>query len=391
MTRQSAQSRTGPDPAILALVLALATWGLLTLYSVSQPMKEGPMFFLSRQVVFVAIGMGLMLLIGRIDLTVLNNRKVIVGLLAICGLLLVAVWIPGLADPGKNAHRWVKLGVRLQPSELTKAVMVLFFAHWIADAGEKIREPLRGFLPMTGVTLFFAALIVIEPDLGGAAVIGALLFVMLFLAGIQKRWLAVYFFAFMAAVGSLIWVAPYRLKRLLAFMSPTSENLLNVNWQQWQAKIAIGVGGVSGVGFGNGWQKAYYVPEMHTDFILANVGEEWGLLGMIAVCVLFFALIWRAIRLTARTGDAFLRHVGIGAATLLGLQVVINACVVMGMLPNKGLSLPFFSAGGSNTLLNFMLAGMILSAARCREVEVVGQTRVLNVLARRQLAGAAGD
>ncbi|MDP8225686.1 MAG: putative peptidoglycan glycosyltransferase FtsW [Candidatus Lernaella stagnicola] len=392
MTVDEAKRQTSPDRMLLAIVLALATWGLLTLFSVSQQLPNGPMYYLTRQAIYIALGMAMMLGLIQVDLSKINRPKVVYAILGVCVFLLLCVWIPGIGHKANGAYRWISVGpINLQPSEFTKAAIVIYYAHYLSKIGEKIRDPLYGVLPMAGVTAIFVALIAWEPDLGGAAVFCMLLFVMLFLAGVQKRFLAGVLGVGVLFVVSQIWLAPWRLRRLLAFLFPTDESLFGVNWQPWQAKIGIGVGGWFGAGYGNGWQKAFYVPEIHTDFILAHIGEELGLLGLLVLFGLFFVLIWRTIRITAKATDSFLRFLGIGAGTLIGIQVVINAAVVMSLLPNKGLSLPWFSAGGSNTLLNFILMGVILSAARHCEAEAIAQNRVIHVLARRELAGAAGD
>jgi cell division protein FtsW len=391
MSLQAAEKRLGLDGATLTLVAVLSALGLLMVYSVSLPLGDDPYDMLKTQARYMAGGVLVMLAFAYLDLRRwLHDWRVVVPAMAVMLAFLVLVFVPHVEAPAKNAHRWVKYPFHMQPSEFAKGVLLVFYAHYLAVKGEGIRRFVGGVAPMAAVTLPYLALIAKEPDLGGAATIGAMLIAMLYIGGARKRVLGVGFLAGAAGVAGLILVTPWRIKRLLGFLNPEADTL-GVNWQSWQAQIAIGRGGLFGVGFGNGWQKLHYVPEMHTDFILANLGEELGLLGLLVVFFLFFALIWRAIRLTMKAEDPFLRLLGVGASTLLGLQIVVNAAVVMSLLPNKGMAMPFFSYGGSNTLLNFFLAGVILGVARMRRAEPELQRKVVHVLPRREPALAAGE
>lgn len=384
MSNEIVYQRRGLDRYLVLLVLLLSAFGLLMVYSVSQPLTEQPLLYFKKQAMHLMLGMALMLLLSGADLRRLDNSKVIGAIMAVVFVLLILTFIPPFAAPAKGAHRWINIPVHLQPSELAKAAMILFFAHYLAAQGEGIRRFWRGVVPLVGIAMPFIGLIAIEPDLGAAAVIAALMILMLFIGGAQWRVIGLGFVGGALFIASQIVMAPWRVKRLLGFLDP-SRDPLGVNWQTWQAQIAIGRGGLTGVGIGNGWQKFYFVPEMHTDFILANLGEEMGLLGLLLAFLLFFFLIWRSIRLCLRATDLFVRLCGLGAALLIGMQVLINAAVVMSLLPNKGLSLPFFSYGGSNTLLNFALIGVILAAARLAPVDATSKPKVLHLLQRREL------
>jgi len=390
MNRVKEQRAPGLDRILLTLVLGLAVWGLLTIYSVTQPMKHGPVFYLEKQSFNVAVGLFFMLLITRINLKAFNNKVLISSLMGGALLLLVLVFVPAFGGEAKGAHRWFKCGgLNVQPSELTKAVLVLFLAHYLAVRQDRIRSLIFGVLPVTLIVTAYIGLVAKEPDLGGAVVICGLLIVMLFIGGARLSSLGILGAAGVTFVTLAILTSSWRMERLRGYLNP-DQNLYQVNWQAWQAKIAIGSGGLSGVGFGNGWQKAHYVPEIHTDFILANLGEEFGLVGLLGVLGIFFFIVWRSIRLTMRVEDSFLRYCGVGAASLLGLQIIVNAAVVMSVLPNKGLAMPFFSYGGSNTLLNFILMGIILAVAQTRG-EAAGKQRVVNLLAMRHQEAEAGE
>jgi cell division protein FtsW len=388
MNVHAAAAPTRTDRVVLALVLFLAALGLLMVYSVSQPLAgDEPLAFLKTQGLYVIGGLLAMFAVSRMNLHRLNDARIVVPALALILVALVLVYVPPFAAPAKNANRWLRYPFHMQPSEFAKGVLVLFYAFYLARIGERIRDFWRGVAPMALVTLPFLGLIVKEPDLGGAAAIGAMLIAMLFIGGARKRIIGLGFLAAVPLGLYVILVTPWRLKRLLGFLDPAADTL-GVNWQSWQAQIAIGRGGVFGVGIGNGWQKLHYVPEMHTDFILANLGEELGLIGLLMVFFLFFVLVWRAIRLTMKADEPFLRLLGVGASALMGLQIVWNAGVVMSLLPNKGMSLPFFSYGGSCTLLNFFLAGLILGVSRQRVAEPALNHKVVHVLPRHdRLAG----
>lgn len=390
MTRSKEARTPGLDRLLLTLVVVLAAWGLLTLYSVTQPMKEGPAYFLKKQGLNVAVGFFFMMLITRLNLKMLDNTMRIALMMGGTLVLLVLVMVPPFATKINGAYRWLRLGpLNIQPSELAKAVLLLFMAHYLSARKEHIRSFWSGVLPAMLIMGVYIGLVAAEPDLGGAAVICGLLLVMLFIGGAQLRSLAVLGAGGLVFVALAIVMSPWRVKRFLGFLDPTFDQM-GVNWQPWQAQLAIGSGGWKGVGFGNGWQKAHYVPEIHTDFILANLGEELGLLGLLAVLGLFFFLVWRSIRLTMRADDPFLRHCGVGAASLLGLQIAVNSGVVMSILPNKGLAMPFFSFGGSNTVLNFILMGIILAVAKAWR-EDTGKQRVVNLLAMRHQHAEAGE
>jgi cell division protein FtsW len=390
MIDEETEKRHGLDPLILTLVAGLAALGLLMVFSVSLSLKGGPVYYLRTQAEYMLGGVALMLAVSFGNLRRLNDWRVVYAMLGVVFVLLLLVFKAPFAAPANHAHRWLRLPLHMQPSEFAKGALLLFMAHHLAQAGDKIRSLVYGVLPMVGITGLFAAVIAKEPDLGAATTIAFLLLVMLFIGGARKRLLAAFFALSVPPVAYLIIATPWRLKRLLGFLNPAADTL-GVNWQSWQAQIAIGRGGLTGVGFGNGWQKLNYVPEMHTDFILANLGEELGLVGLLAVFLLFFALVWRSIRLTMKAEEPFLRLCGVGASALLGVQIVVNAGVVMSLLPNKGLAMPFFSYGGSNTLLNFFLTGVILAVARTRREEDSVQRKVLHVLPRRTLADAAGE
>jgi len=372
-----------PDGIVLLLVLILAGIGLVMVYSAGAPLDRNPYHYLSHQAVFFVCGITLMLVLSNINLARLNKTWIIVGLMIVSFVALCLVWVPPFASPIKGKiFRWMKLGpVTMQPSELAKGAMVLFLAYYLAYVGVEVRRFWKGVAPPAMVAALYASVIVIEPDLGAAAMIGLLLLVMLFIGGVKKRILGAVFALSGLAVSAMVIVTPWRLRRIVAFLHPWDDPK-GASYQIIQSIIALGSGGLTGVGLGNGRQKLYYLPEIHNDFILANLGEELGLLGILSVLTLFAFLIWRAIKITMRAPEPFVRLVGVGAASLLALQVIVNAGVVMCLLPTKGLALPFLSYGGSSALLNFGLVGLIISAGRTGAPRAA-RREVLNLLPSR--------
>ncbi|HPQ71330.1 MAG TPA: putative lipid II flippase FtsW [bacterium] len=383
MIRLANRNRTSrPDNIILGLTLTLVGIGLVMVYSAGAPQSDSPYHYLQKQLLWVVIGVALMIVISRLNLKALDETWFVGLLLAAAFVMLTLVYIPGLAAPSKGAHRWIHLGAtKFQPSEFAKGAMVFFFAHYLSRRGEKIRQFMAGVLPMVGGALVFMGMIFAEPDLGAGMMIALLMLVMLFIGGAQLRVMGAG--AALGALGfvGLILIEPYRVKRIFAFLHPWADPS-GASYQIKQSLVALGRGGIFGVGIGNGFQKLFYLPEIHTDFILANLGEEMGLFGIVMVLALFTALIFRGMWLAMRSKEPFVRFLGVGATALLGMQVIVNAGVVMCLLPTKGLAMPFLSYGGSSALLNFSLVGLILAVGRHSTPEPV-RDETLNFLLRR--------
>jgi cell division protein FtsW len=276
---------------------------------------------------------------------------------------LVLVLIPGIGVVRGGARRWVDLGVvSLQPSELAKFALVLYLAASIVRKGDRMRTFKLGLVPHALVAGAMAALLLLEPDFGTAALVCSLLFLMLFAGGVRPRHL---FLPLLAAVPLGVYVLlaeSYRLKRLLGFMSPDADPL-GVNFQLRQSFIAFGSGGLWGVGLGEGRQKMFYLPAAHTDFIFSVVGEELGLLGALLVLALFAVVAARGFRIALRHGDRFASLLAFGVKLSLILQAAVNVGVVLGLLPTKGLTLAFVSDGGSAIIASLALAGVIVALA----------------------------
>lgn len=377
------------DPGILLLVVAIVGIGLVMICSASYPLEQdNPYHYLKRQAVWVAAGLIIMMLIARTNLEAFNSTWFLGLLLGASFLSLVLVFVPGVCAPANGAHRWLRIGSQtFQPSEFTKGLLVLFFAHYLAQTGDGIQRFVRGVLPMTVVTLVFIGLILLEKDLGSSVMVALLMMFMLFLGGAKKRVLAVYSLLGMTALGALIYTVPYQRQRIFSFLHPWDDPT-GAGYQIKNSLVALGRGGIDGVGIGNGFQKLHYLPEIHTDFVLANLGEEKGLLGLLVVFGLFAVLVFRSLQVSMRHENDFVRLAGVGAATLLCLQVLVNAGVVMCLLPTTGLALPFISYGGSSALLNFGLIGLILSAGRTGATRAVRNKTVTYVPGRGRKAAS---
>lgn len=353
------------DKVLLWAVLGLTTLGLVMIYSASAvKAADGmgdPFYFVKRQGFAALLGLGAMFVAMRIGYRRLEFFAY--PLLLFSLLLLILVLIPGIGSMAGGARRWIPLGpLHFQPSELAKLAMVVYLARSLARKREKVRDFSIGFVPHTLVAGLFTVLLLAEPDFGSAVIIGCILFLMLFSAGAKISWL----------VGSMLVVLPigihlvasrsYRLQRVLAFLDPW-EHRSDIGYQIAESLIGVGSGGLTGTGLGAGKQKLYFLPEAHTDFIAAVIGEELGLLGLGLLVLLFGLLVWRGMRAAFWASDAFGAYLAVGITALLGLQAVTNLAIVMGLLPTKGLVLPFVSYGGSSLVLSLGAAGLLLAVS----------------------------
>jgi cell division protein FtsW len=352
------------DRPVVFLVMLIVSAGLVMVSSASFPLDDDPYHYFVRQLMFVGIGLALMVFIGARDIRRLDSRWLVRVLVVVSLVLLGLCFVPGVGLEINHARRWIRIGpIQGQPSEIAKGVALLFFAYYLAHRGDEVRSLWRGVLPVTAVALAFAGAIVVEPDLGGASMIVLVMMVMLFLAGARLRVLGAFSLLGAAAFTAVMWSNPYQRARFFTFLHPWDDPT-GASYQIKNSLIAFGRGHVTGVGVGNGLQKLFYLPEINSDFIFANLAEELGLIGLWFVLILFGLLVFRAMRLAMRSREPFVRLIGAGAAALLGLQVVVNAGVVMCLLPTKGLAFPFMSYGGSSAILNFSLVGLILAVGR---------------------------
>ncbi len=351
-----------PATIILFCVLSLSILGLTVLFSASVSLKSDPFFYLSKQVVWFVFAAGACFLASRVDLE--DARQHVWLFAAVCGVGLVLVLLPGIGIEVKGSRRWLGAGpVRLQVSEFAKLAMVLGLAHYLALNQNRIKEFVRGFLIPVAWISGFAGLILLEPDFGTAALVFAIGVALLFMAGSRLRYLVTSFLAAACVLAVAVAHNPNRLARFTAFLD-VEGNKSAGTYQLWQAILAFAAGGVPGVGLGQGRQQNSFLPEVHTDFIFAVIGEELGLVFTLGVVVLFAVIFAAGLAHLRKAPNLFQFLLVGGSVLLITLQALINLGVVTGCLPTKGMSLPFISAGGSNLVLMGVLVGIFLNTQR---------------------------
>lgn len=355
------------DWAILLLAVFLTAAGVVMVYSSSAEMagtltryKKDDFYFLKRQAVFAVIGIGAMVGMMRYDYKKLRN---IAGFgLLISMILLAAVYIPGLGVKINGARRWLNLGFNLQPVEIAKITFIIYMAHSLAKKQKKIRDFASGIAPYMIVAGIILTLLIFQPDFGSAMTLVAVAMAMLFVAGMRYSYI-VYAMAIIPPVGAFfIMSSAYRLKRVTAFLDPWQDPT-GKGLQIIQSWIAIGSGGIFGKGLGEGRQKLFYLPEAHTDFILSVIGEETGFVGFTLIVICIYLLFRRGMNTALTAPDDFGRYLAFGISFLLAFEAVFNMCVVLGLVPTKGLALPFISYGGSSLVCTLAAIGILLNVS----------------------------
>jgi cell division protein FtsW len=353
------------DKLLFTATLLLVCTGIVMVYSASAVMAmqrfQNPYLFLVKQVAWALIGLAALPIVMRVDYRNYRQPAVIWTALGVVGLALVAV----LFAPRVNgATRWIGLGpLGIQPSELAKIAVILFMAALLERRMERIDEVGYSLLPIGVVLGAVVALVLAEPDLGTAACIVMIAAMMVFAAGISYRYLIGLVLAGVPAVYFLVVTSDYRMRRVTAFLDPWADPLGD-GWQMIQSMIAVGTGGVFGRGLMGGVQKLFYLPEPHNDFIYSVIGEELGLIGTTLVLACFCVIAWRGLRTAVRAPDRFGAFLAIGLTTMVAFQAFFNISVVLGLLPPKGIPLPFVSAGGSSLLINLVGMGILLNVSQ---------------------------
>lgn len=365
-----------PDRRLFGVTLALCLIGAVMVFSASamtaREQYGDAYYFLIRQLVWAALGILGMFWLMRTDYHKLRQPRVIFSGLSLTLVLLIAVLF---LDRSHATHRWIKFGsfISLQPSELAK-LAVIFYLAWFLEARCAPRAPgvnnlSRTLLPVLGTVLLIVALIYKEPDLGTACMIFFIAAVMLFVAGLSYRYIAAAALAAVPVIYIAIASTPYRLERVRTFFSPGSDPQGH-GFQLLQSLIAVGSGGFSGVGLMESRQKLFFLPEAHTDFIFSVICEELGFIGAIVILALFAVYGWRGFVAAMKAPDDFGRFLGIGVTTMVVGQALINLSVVLGLLPTKGIPLPFISYGGSSLLGMLLATGVLLNISRQADAEV---------------------
>jgi len=352
-----------PDIILLIVTLILVTVGTVMIYSSSSIMamerfKDGQ-FFLKKQMFFVLIGLAIMILMTRIPYEELKKFAYPGVLISL--LLLILVLIPHVGLKVGGAKRWLKLGIfSFQVSELVKVTTVLFLAHFLTRKADHLKELTRGIVIPMSITMLMVGMIVIEPDFGTAAIITAIMMLMLYLAGSRARYLAG-LVAMLIPVGVFVlFFKSYRVERLMTFMDPWKDPL-HSGFQIIQSLISFGSGGIGGVGVGDGRQKLFYLPEPHTDFILSVIAEESGFIGVAIIIFLFVVFVIRGFFISFKAPDMFSTLLASGLTMVIALEAFINIAGVMGLIPLKGLALPFLSYGGTSLIMSLTMVGILLN------------------------------
>lgn len=353
------------DTPMLLLTLLLTAAGLVMIYSSSYARalyETGDSgYFFKRQLIFALLGSGAMLLISRVRPELL--RRMAFPVLGISVVLLMLVFVPGIGQSENGATRWIRLGISFQPSELAKLGVILSFAAMIAAFGEKMETFRWGIAPFGGILLVIVILLRLEPHNSAIVIIGCTGGAMLFLGGVKYRWFVLLGSVMLLGVVLILGAGGYELSRITAWRDPFSDPT-DDGYQIIQSLYAIGSGGLLGLGLGNGRQKYLYLPEEHNDYIFSITCEELGLVGAVAILILYALLILRGYWISMHLKDRFLSLMVAGIVTLTALQVFFNIGVVTNLLPSTGISLPFFSYGGTALLIQLGEMGLILGASR---------------------------
>jgi cell division protein FtsW len=353
------------DRILFIATLLLVCASIVMVYSASAVVAlerfQQPYHFLIRQGLWAVLGVAVLAIAMRVDYRTYRHEPFIWGVIALVGLMLVAVLF---SQPVNGTRRWFGVGgLGIQPSELAKVACVLFAALMLERRMHRIDDLSYSVLPIAIVVGAMVGLILLQPDFGTAMSLLIISAVMVFAAGLHYR----YFVGAALAVLPIVYVvlvsAPYRRRRLMAFWDPWADPLGD-GFQIIQSLIAVGTGGVFGKGVMAGVQKLFYLPEPHSDFIYAVIAEELGLIGATVVLVCFGVIAWRGLRIAIRAEDTFGAFLALGLTTMIVVQAFVNMSVVLGLLPTKGIPLPLVSAGGSSLLINLLGAGMLLNISQ---------------------------
>jgi cell division protein FtsW len=357
--------RVGVDKWLFGVVLLLVLFGLVTVFSASAVMAKAtfgtPYYFMLRQGMWAVSGLVALTLLMRVDYRRYNNPRFVFVAVAVTMVLLMGVF--AMRD-SHNTHRWFRFGfASFQPSELAKPTLVLFLAYFLQTRIHKMEDwrgtVLRAALP----PLLFIALILKEPDLGTAMVCAAVTALMLYLAGMQLKYLGIGALCSAPVLYYMLFRVPWRRARMLAFVNPEADPR-GTGFHILQSLIAVGTGGLHGLGLMEGRQKLFYLPEPHTDFIFANVCEELGLIGALLVISLFIALGYRGLRAAYLSTDPFARFLAFGITSTVLIQAFFNMSVVVALVPTKGITLPFISFGGTSLFVMLASMGVLLNVTR---------------------------
>ncbi len=350
---------------MFGVTLVLVVIGVIMVFSASAVVANEhyhtPYYFVQRQLLWAVLGMLALFGLMHLDYKKLNNPYTVFAALACTAVLLVLSYFQ---KDSHGAHRWIRLGAAsFQPSELAKPAIILFLAWFLATRTKSITDWKHTLIPAIGPSLFFMALIFKQPDLGTAMVCFAITALILLAAGMELKYLGYSMLASLPLLYFALFRTAWRMKRILAFIDPYADPQ-GSGFHIIQSLIAVGTGGVTGLGLMEGKQKLFYLPEPQTDFIFAVISEEWGLIGASVVILLFAIFCYRGLRVAINTRDNFARFIAVGIIVMVGVQAFFNISVVLGMLPTKGIPLPFVSYGGSSLFITLASVGVLLNISQ---------------------------
>lgn len=351
------------DISLLFPVLLLVGIGVVMVYSASSAIAlknyGTDYYFLKKQALFTLLGVVGLVIFRRFPFQ--WYRPLAYPLLAVSIICLIAVWIPGLGITAGGARRWLNLGsLTFQPVELVRVALIIYLAYSLAKKQDRLHEFSIGFIPHVAVLGIFTVLILKQPDFGSVVILGAITWLMLYVGGVRLIHLLSPLLAFIPVAYLLMISEPYRVRRLMSFLNPWQYQS-DEGYQVIHSLLAFGSGGIFGAGIGKGYQKLFYLPEPHTDFIFSVIGEELGMLGVLTILILYSVILWRGIIIARNCDDPFGQLVASGITIAIGLQVVVNMGVSLGLLPTKGLTLPFLSYGGTSLLINMATIGILMN------------------------------
>jgi len=369
-TRNISKQPMQYDIALLFPVLFLVGIGIVMVYSASSALalkKFGTSYyFLKKQSIFALLGLIVLVISCHFPYRIL--RSLTYPLLILALVLLVAILISGFGYSAGGAKRWFRIAIfTFQPSEFARFALVIYLAYSMSKKIDRIKEFKIGFLPHVLILGIFAVLIMLQPDFGSVVIFGAITWIMLFVGGVRILHLFGSLILVIPIVYYLMVSADYRIERIMSFMNPWQYSA-DKGYQVVHSLLAFGTGGIWGAGIGKGYQKLFYLPEPHTDFIFSVIGEELGLLGVLIILGLYTVILWRGISIARNSTDTFGSLVAIGLTTAMGLQILINMGVSLGLLPTKGLTLPFLSYGGTSLLMNMVSIGVLMNIGTMKKV-----------------------
>lgn len=347
-------------------VIAISIFGLIMIYSASYIWAEYKFHdsfkFVKNQGLFFLIGVVLMIMISKIDFHLYEKHSN--KILGLCAILLILVLIPGVGTVRNGSRSWFGIGsFGIQPSEFTKLGLIIFTSKYLCRNEKEIKNIKKGVLPILGLTLSIFGLIMLQPDFGTGTIIVMTIIGILFVGGVSFKFFFKIGIVGVIGIVVLILIAPYRLARILSFLDPWKDPL-GSGFQIIQSLYAIGPGGLFGLGFGNSIQKHFYLPEPQTDFIFSIISEEFGFLGVLIVTSLFLSIIINGFKIAHRSSDLFGKYLAFGIIFQLSFQAILNLCVVVGLIPVTGVTLPFLSYGGSSLLITLCSMGIVLNISR---------------------------